>query len=78
MLLVTGRPPTDDEPTVSFAAPDDPDRVSHAMTLRVTDCWAVYQALRARGATFQGPPHDWGHEIRACTRDLDGHLVELS
>lgn len=78
ILLVTGGPPTEDKPTVSFAAPDDPDRVSHAMTLRVGDCQAAYESLRSRGAEFLTPPHDWGGEVRAFMRDPDGHLVEIS
>ena len=48
------------------------------MTLRVTDCQAVYEALRSRGAAFLTPPHDWGTEIRCFLRDPDGHLVEIS
>ena len=48
------------------------------MTLRVSDCHAVYAALRARGAVFLTPPHDWGSEIRCFLRDPDGHLVEIS
>lgn len=78
LLLVSGGDPTADKPTVAFAPPSDPDRVSHAMTLRVADCQAVYEALRSRGATFLTPPHDWGHEIRCFLRDPDGHLVEIS
>jgi len=78
LLLVSGAAPTADKPTVTFLPPADPDRVSHAMTLRVADCRAAYQALLARGATFLTPPHDWGGEIRCFLRDPDGHLVELS
>jgi catechol 2,3-dioxygenase-like lactoylglutathione lyase family enzyme len=78
LLLVTGGGPTADKPTVVFQAPADPDLVSHAMTLRVADCQAVYEALRSRGATFLTPPHDWGAEIRCFLRDPDGHLVEIS
>jgi len=78
LLLVSGGEPTADKPTVTFLPPADPDRVSHAMTLRVADCRAVYQALLARGAAFLTPPHDWGGEIRCFLRDPDGHLVELS
>jgi catechol 2,3-dioxygenase-like lactoylglutathione lyase family enzyme len=78
LLLVSGGGPTADKPTVTFLPPADPDRVSHAMTLRVADCRAAYQALLARGATFLTPPHDWGGEIRCFLRDPDGHLVELS
>ena len=78
LLLVTGGGPTADKPTVVFQPPADPDQVSHAMTLRVADCQAVYEALRSRGAPFLTPPHDWGAEIRCFLRDPDGHLVEIS
>lgn len=56
MLLVTGGPPTEDKPTITFAPPADPDTVSHAMTIRVPDCRAAYETLRARGAEFLTPP----------------------
>jgi catechol 2,3-dioxygenase-like lactoylglutathione lyase family enzyme len=78
LLLVSGGGPTADKPAVVFAPPPDPGVVSHAMTLRVTDCQAVYEALRSRGAVFLTPPHDWGSEIRCFLRDPDGHLVEIS
>ena len=78
LLLVTGGDPTRDKPTVTFAAPDEPDRVSHAMTIRVPDCQQAYETLMARGADFLTPPVDWGHEIRAFFRDPDGHLFEIS
>jgi len=77
LLLVSGGGPTADKPGV-FAPPRDLDQVSHAMTLRVGDCRAVYDALRSRGAVFLTPPHDWGSEIRCFLRDPDGHLVEIS
>jgi hypothetical protein len=35
------------------------------MTLRVTDCHAVYEALRSRGAVFLTPPHDWARRSAA-------------
>jgi catechol 2,3-dioxygenase-like lactoylglutathione lyase family enzyme len=78
LLLVTGGGPTADKPGVVFAPPPDRDRVSHAMTLRVADCRAAYEALRARGTAFLTEPVDWGSEIRCFLRDPDGHLVELS
>ena len=78
LLLVTGGALTTDKPTVTFAPPADADQVSHAMTLRVADCQAAYEALLARGATFLTSPHDWGSEIRCFLRDPDGHLVEIS
>jgi catechol 2,3-dioxygenase-like lactoylglutathione lyase family enzyme len=78
LLLVSGGGPTADKPAVVFAPPADAGRVSHAMTLRVADCQAAYEALRSRGAIFLTPPHDWGSEIRCFLRDPDGHLVEIS
>jgi catechol 2,3-dioxygenase-like lactoylglutathione lyase family enzyme len=78
LLLVTGGEPTPDKPMVTFAPPAEPDRVSHAMTLRVDDCNAAYEALKKRGAEFLTPPYDWGAEVRCFLRDPDGHLIELS
>jgi len=78
LLLVTGGEPTKDKPTVTFAPPADPDRVSSELTFRVPDCREAYETLRARGATFLTPPVDWGGEIRAFFRDPDGHLLEIS
>lgn len=78
ILLVTGGGPTPGKPTVTFVPPDDPDRVSHQLTLRVPDCRAAYEALSSRGAGFLAPPVDRGGEIRAFFRDPDGHLIEIS
>ena len=78
LLLVTGGGPTEGKPTVTFAPPSDPDRVSHQLTLRVPDCHAAYETLRRRGAEFLAPPVDRGGEIRAFFRDPDGHLLEIS
>ena len=78
LLLVTGGDPTADKPTVAFEPPTDPDRVSHAMTVRVPDCQAAYEVLSARGAAFLTPPVDRGGEARAFFRDPDGHLLEIS
>jgi catechol 2,3-dioxygenase-like lactoylglutathione lyase family enzyme len=78
LLLVTGGGPTADKPTVTFAAPADPDIVSHAMTIRVPDCRAAYATLVKRGATFLTEPVESEWEIRAFLRDPDGHLLEIS
>lgn len=78
VLLVTGGPPTPDKPTVTFAPPADPDRVSSAWTIRVPDCRAAHAVLRERGATFLTPPVVSGRETRCFLRDPDGHLIELS
>ena len=78
LLLVTGGEPTADKPTVTFATPADPDKVSAEMILGVTDCRAAYSVLVARGAEFLTPPVEYDWEIRAFFRDPDGHLFEIS
>jgi lactoylglutathione lyase len=78
LLLVTGGEPTPDKPSVTFAPPGDPGTVSHGFTIRVPDCAAAYETLKARGAVFLTPPHDWGWETRCFFRDPDGHLFEIS
>jgi catechol 2,3-dioxygenase-like lactoylglutathione lyase family enzyme len=78
LLLVTGGGPTEDKPTVTFTVPDDPERVSHAFTIRVPDCRAAYETLKGRGAEFLTPPVESDWEVRAFFRDPDGHLLEIS
>jgi catechol 2,3-dioxygenase-like lactoylglutathione lyase family enzyme len=78
LLLVTGGGPTEDKPTVTFAPPEDPDTVSHQLTIRVPDCRAAYETLESRGAVFLTPPVDRGGEVRCFFRDPDGHLLEIS
>lgn len=78
IVLVTGGGPTADKPTVTFEVPDDPDRVSHSITIRVPDCRAAYETLQSRGATFLTPPVESEWEVRAFFRDVDGHLLEIS
>ncbi len=78
LLLVTGGGPTEDKPGVTFAPPADPRRVGHQLTMRVPDCRAAYETLKARGAEFLTPPVDRGGEIRCFFRDPDGRLLEIS
>jgi catechol 2,3-dioxygenase-like lactoylglutathione lyase family enzyme len=78
LLLVTGGGPTADKPGVTFAEPDRPNQVSHAMTIRVPDGMAAYDVLCARGAEFLTPPVVSEWEVRAFFRDPDGHLFEIS
>ena len=78
LLVVAGGGPTEDKPTVTFAPPDDPDRVSAELIFRVPDCRAAYETLLGRGATFLHEPVDNGYEVRAFFRDPDGHLFEIS
>ena len=78
LLLVTGGEPTADKPTVTFAAPPDPDTVSAEMIFGVPNCRAAYELLKSRGAEFLTPPVEFDWEIRAFFRDPDGHLFEIS
>ena len=78
LLLVTGGGPTPDKPTVTFAPPSASDVVSHELTIRVPDCRATYEILKARGATFLTPPVEYDWEIRCFFQDPDGHLLEIS
>ena len=78
LLVVTGGGPTADKPTVTMAAPDDPDLASAELIIAVPDCRAAYAELVARGAEFLTPPVEYPWEIRAFFRDPDGHLFEIS
>lgn len=78
LLLVTGGDPTADKPTVTMAAPGDPDRASAELIIAVPDCRAAHAELVARGATFLAKPVEYPWEIRAFFRDPDGHLFEIS
>ncbi len=78
ILLTVAGGPTQDKPTVTFAPPTEPDRVTSELAIRVPNCSAAYEVLRSRGAEFLTPPVDWGYEIRAFFRDPDGHLLEIS
>jgi len=78
LLLVTGGPPTEDKPTVTFAPPSNRDTVSHQLTIRVPDCKGAYETLRSRGAVFLTPPYERSGETRCFFRDPDGHLIEIS
>lgn len=69
--------PTDDKPEVRAQAPADPNTLSCALNVRVTDVHAVYELWRSRGGEFLTEPKDHGVEIRCYLRDPDGYLIEL-
>jgi catechol 2,3-dioxygenase-like lactoylglutathione lyase family enzyme len=78
LLLVEGGGPTEDKPDVSLAPPTDPNLRDNLFTIRVDDCQATYDLLRARGAEFLTEPITHGSETRCFLRDPDGHLFEIS
>ena len=57
--------------------PDDLNRVSSFLNIRVTDIEAVYSEWSARGGQFLTPPKHHQYEIRCYIRDPDGHLIEV-
>lgn len=60
LLLVHGGDPTPGKPTVTFAPPADPDRVSTQLIFRVEGCRETYELLSGRGAAFLTEPVDRG------------------
>src|SRR6516164_5563723 len=77
LILNVGGGPTDDKPTVTLAPPEDPDRTSAFLNIRVADIAAAYAEWSAKGARFLTEPKDHGREIRAYIRDPDDHLIEV-
>lgn len=77
VIINVGGGPTDDKPDVVLDVPDDPNRVSAFLNIRVADIAHVYDKWSSRGATFLTPPIDRGAEIRCYVRDPDGHLIEV-
>jgi len=77
VIINVGGGPTEDKPEVVLDTPDDPNRVSSFLNIRVADIQAVYEEWSAKGAEFLTPPQDRGAEIRCYMRDPDGHLIEV-
>ncbi len=77
IIINVGGGPTDDKPTVTLETPQDPNRVSSFLNIRVKDIAAVYAEWSARGANFLTPPIQHEYEIRCYIRDPDGHLIEV-
>jgi catechol 2,3-dioxygenase-like lactoylglutathione lyase family enzyme len=77
IIINVGGGPTDDKPTVTLEPPQDTDRVSSFLNIRVEDINAVYAEWSARGANFLTPPKQHQYEIRCYISDPDGHLIEV-
>ena len=77
IIINVGGGPTEDKPTVTLETPQDPDRVSSFLNIRVADIEAVHAQWSARGAEFLTPPQDREREFRCYLRDPDGHLIEV-
>ena len=78
IILNSGGGPTPDKPEVILEAPQDLNRVSSFLNLRVADIWACYRQWKARGAQFLTDPLDNnGEELRCYMRDPDGYIIEV-
>jgi len=77
LILNVGGGPTDDKPDVILTTPEDPNRTSAFLNVRVADIGKIYEEWSAKGAEFLTEPKDHGREIRAYVRDPDGHLIEV-
>jgi catechol 2,3-dioxygenase-like lactoylglutathione lyase family enzyme len=77
VIINVGGGPTEDKPEVVLDVPDDPNRVSAFLNIRVADIQACYEEWKGKGAEFLTPPQDRGAEIRCYMRDPDGHLIEV-
>jgi catechol 2,3-dioxygenase-like lactoylglutathione lyase family enzyme len=77
VIINVGGGPTEDKPEVVLDVPDDPNRVSAFLNIRVADIQACYEEWGSKGAEFLTPPQDRGAEIRCYMRDPDGHLIEV-
>jgi catechol 2,3-dioxygenase-like lactoylglutathione lyase family enzyme len=77
VIINVGGGPTEDKPEVVLDVPDDPNRVSAFLNIRVADIQACYEDWRSKGAEFLTPPQQRATEIRCYMRDPDGHLIEV-
>jgi catechol 2,3-dioxygenase-like lactoylglutathione lyase family enzyme len=77
LIFNVGGGPTTDKPTVTLTTPRDPDTDSAFLNIRVAEIHRVDREWSARGAHFLTEPVDHPFEIRAYTRDPDGHLIKV-
>ena len=78
IILNSGGGPTPDKPDVWLAPPNDLNRISSFLNLRVADIHACYTDWSKKGAHFLTAPLDnHGHELRCYMRDPDGYLIEV-
>jgi catechol 2,3-dioxygenase-like lactoylglutathione lyase family enzyme len=78
IILNSGGGPTPDKPTVLLETPQDLNKVSSFLNLRVADIWDCYTRWKAKGAEFLTEPLDnHGRETRCYMRDPDGYLIEV-
>jgi len=77
VIINVGGGPTEDKPEVVLETPQDLNRVSAFLNIRVADIQSCYEEWSSRGAEFVTPPQQRETEIRCYMRDPDGHLIEV-
>ena len=77
IIMNPGGGPTPDKPDVTLAVPDQTDRVSSFLNLRVADIGECYRLWTQRGAAFLTRPMPNDDEIRCYMRDPDDYLIEV-
>jgi catechol 2,3-dioxygenase-like lactoylglutathione lyase family enzyme len=77
LTINRGGGPTDDKPEVVASPPEDLDRISIFLNLRVSDIQACHRLWSARGAHFITEPKVHATELRCYMRDPDGYLIEV-
>jgi lactoylglutathione lyase len=80
LILNVGGGPTDDKPEVTLSAPENPNRISSFLNIRVADIRTCYELWRSRGAEFITEPKDHireAKEYRCYMRDPDGYIIEV-
>lgn len=77
IIMNPGGGPTADKPGVTLDVPENSERVSSFLNVRVADIAHFYEHAVAQGAEFLTPPVDRTSELRCYLRDPDGYLIEV-
>jgi catechol 2,3-dioxygenase-like lactoylglutathione lyase family enzyme len=77
VLMKVGTGPMMDEEMASMLRKLVEKGVLGAGVLAVDDCKATYEALRAKGVEFQGPPKEQPYGIEAMLKDDSGNWFSM-
>ena len=77
IVLYLGGGPTDDKPDVTLAPPENPNKVSSFLNIRVADIQKCYREWSERGAEFLTEVKDHEREFRCYMKDPDGYIIEV-
>lgn len=77
IIMNPGGGPTPDKPGITLETPQDAQRVSSFLNVRVADIASFYAEAVAKGAHFLTEPLDRVAELRCYLRDPDGYLIEV-